>query len=177
MIVIVIRVKFQRNRSCFYMGLVWETKLLYVRSIFLPMRISNWLIHSDQLSLLSYCFLLSHLGYLMSLREEDLIQPRFHGDAVYAHRDRRDCESWKIKSGPDGPTAGKSSGHAQSGIFIADRSYGLTGQWVTGEYLVPLMREFILFTFNLWIHNEITCAVFIVHFYGVKPQASGYTTA
>jgi hypothetical protein len=38
------------------------------------------------------------------------------------------------------------------------------------------MREFILFTFNLWIHNEVTCAVFIVHFYGIKSKVSGYTT-
>ncbi|OMI43449.1 hypothetical protein MP33_14995 [Escherichia coli N37058PS] len=38
------------------------------------------------------------------------------------------------------------------------------------------MREFILFIFNLWIHNEVTCAVFIVHFYGIKSKISGYTT-
>lgn len=140
-------------------------KTLFIHPFYMLRLIMCWHVKiiSDMFLLVVVKIILNMILYLLSY---------FIFPVVFPSRNSENSHKRPWRS-----SAGKSFNHAQSGIFIADRSYGLTGQWVTGEYLVPLMREFILFTFNLWIHNEITCAVFIVHFYGVKPQASGYTTA
>ncbi len=74
--------------------------------------------------------------------------------------------SYMFVSGSYGPTAGKNPSTAYSSFLFrrTDRIAFSGGQEELDNIFVPLMREFILFTFNLWIHNEGTCAVFIVHF-------------